>query len=203
MDESLKQRLVGAAVLVSLAVIFVPMLLSTSSESTSNIIGTTIPAKDNDGFSSRVVPLDEPETPMLDERETVALALARELDLGQTARPRPPVAEPVPQANAAPALPEVRSPALEAAGIGESKDGPAAWAVQLGSFSSRQNAVALRDRLREKGYTAFVESAVGDRGDVTRVFVGPELERDKAVQAIEELRQQTKLKGIVVRYPRG
>ena len=85
----------------------------------------------------------------------------------------------------------------------ESDDGPAAWAVQLGSFSSRQNAVALRDRLRENGYAAFVESAISERGEVTRVFVGPELDRDKAVQAIEDLREQTNLRGIVVRYPRG
>ena len=207
MDESLKQRLVGASVLVSLVVIFVPMLLSSPAPESPNILGTAIPPKSEEGFSSRIVPLDEPATPMLDARETVALALGQELETGDPARTGSPaqagsVEVPL-AADAIAAIPVQKSAPPVDDGSSQSDDGPAAWAVQLGSFSSRQNAVTLRDRLRENGYVAFVESAVSERGEVTRVFVGPELDRDKAVQAIEDLREQTNLRGIVVRYPRG
>ena len=59
MDEGLKQRLVGAAVLVLLAVIFVPMLLETDPE--PDAVGFDLgasPATEN-GFSSRVIPLED------------------------------------------------------------------------------------------------------------------------------------------------
>ena len=82
-------------------------------------------------------------------------------------------------------------------------DNVSAWAVQLGSFSNAQNAITLRDKLRAQGYTAFVESAPGGGTSMTRVYVGPELVRSRAVQVLEKLRTETRLKGIVVRYPSG
>ena len=203
MEERLKQRLVGAAVLVALAVIFVPMLLSTPSNPQEPLIGATIPAKRDGEFSSRIIPLDEPETPMLDEQDAERRSAADLLPSGDRAvAPRAATRAARADQIASRGVERVAGTPLRPARE-KSADAPVAWAVQLGSFSNKQNAMALRDRLRSRGYAAFVESAVSDRGEVTRVFVGPELERDKAVHAIELLREETKLKGIVVRYPSG
>ncbi len=62
-----------------------------------------------------------------------------------------------------------------------------AWAVQMGSFSSRDNAVALRDRLRADGYDALLSSIKRASTKMTRVAVGPMVERDNAVRLQEEL----------------
>ena len=76
MEERLKQRLVGAVVLVSLAVVLIPMLLDMpreATEDTSADLISEIPARPPEGFDSSVGgTLDAPRTPRLDaelERE--------------------------------------------------------------------------------------------------------------------------------------
>ena len=77
------------------------------------------------------------------------------------------------------------------------------WAIQLGSFGNSENAISLRDGLREKGYTAFVQAAYNNDGAVTRVFVGPELYREEVEAIRTRLHSETSLDGLVVRYPGG
>ncbi|HEY5700876.1 MAG TPA: SPOR domain-containing protein [Gammaproteobacteria bacterium] len=197
MDEQLKQRLVGAAVLVLLAVIFIPMILDQPPEPAPRLKATPVPAKSDESFSSRIFPLDAPETPLVDEQRTrravepmvSASAAAREGETSGSAN----------ASDAAADEPTAASSGGSSSGAGAV--GPTAWAVQLGSFSSSQNAVALRDRLRKKGYTAFVEKAESRGSEVTRVYVGPALAREQADEVVKKLYAETKLKGIVVRYP--
>ena len=70
MEERLKQRLVGAIVLASFAVVFVPILLDAPhevQEEISTIPITEIPERPQDGFGSSVsISLDLPDTPRLD-----------------------------------------------------------------------------------------------------------------------------------------
>src|SRR5919109_3280343 len=56
-EEKLKQRLVGATVLVGLGVIFIPMLLDNSGNSGVSESAIKIPARPSDSFTS--VPLAE------------------------------------------------------------------------------------------------------------------------------------------------
>ena len=60
MDERLKQRLVGAAVIVLLAVVFVPMLLESEPEQEEVGFDLGASADAESGFSSRIIPLEEP-----------------------------------------------------------------------------------------------------------------------------------------------
>jgi DedD protein len=83
--------------------------------------------------------------------------------------------------------------------VGNTKE----WVVQIGSFSDKQNAIALRDRLRESGYAVFLEPANVSTRSMTRVYVGPEPERDDAVASRQKLQHETKLKGIVRPYLGG
>lgn len=76
-----------------------------------------------------------------------------------------------------------------------------AWAVQLGSFSKRGNAVALRDRLQAGGYPAFVKPTTENDGGFTRVFVGPQSSKEQARQLSRTLGEETRLKGLIVPYP--
>ncbi len=196
MDEQLKQRLVGAAVLVLLAVIFIPMILDRPGEPEVTIEHPQLPSKSEAEFNSRVVPLSEPETPLVDaERKRQAVSESK------PAEPPAPVAT----ARQAPARTVTKEKAVASPPSETAKAPPAgasaAWAIQLGSFSSAKNAMALRDSLKKKGYVAFIETArVGDK-EITRVFVGPELARERAEELVKKLQADTELKGMVVQYP--
>lgn len=195
MEPALKQRLTGAAVLVILAVIFIPMVLDTSTEDRPETAGANIPAPPADmpkapdeDFSSRVVPLPEP---------------AGTAPAGMEEALSPPPA-PAAQADQAPAAAEAEpappAPVVENTGA-ENSVGIAAWAVQLGSFSSEDNAQELNRKLRTAGFKAFVEPLKQDDGTVYRVRVGPELKRSDADAIKERLLTTLKMDGIVVHYP--
>jgi DedD protein len=199
MEEPLKQRLVGAAVLVGLAVIFVPMLIDERAAEQPRLEESNIPPApqpEAGEFTSRIVPLEpvQPVTPPSPEvtAEPPAIAPA----------PPPAPAQSSPT-DAVPDVPSVPSDSNEAAPIAPKPvaAGVQAWVVQLGSFASEQNARDLEARLQKEGYAAFVEKLSASDGAKFRVRVGPELERQKAEAAQQKLDKDQNLKGIVVRYP--
>lgn len=48
------------------------------------------------------------------------------------------------------------------------------WAIQVGSFSSQENAEALAADLRRQGYAAFLSKVESDAGSIHRVRIGPQ-----------------------------
>ena len=233
MEERLKHRLVGAAVLASLAVVIVPILLDGPRDVNEDVSSTSIsgiPERPQDRFETTVTTtLELPETPRLDaevERErsrqvSDTSAGGRRVESDAPARvsiatpseapaaPRVSVSEP--SASAASASAAAESPATAPVQPSGSSDrqtpeAPAAagkWTVQLGSFLKAENASALRKRLRDRGYPAFVETGPSARGEVSRVLVGPMPDRGKAKDSAAKLQREMKLEGIVVPYPGG
>jgi DedD protein len=55
-----------------------------------------------------------------------------------------------------------------------------AWAVQVASFARAVNAEEFRARLRKDGYEAFISTARTDDQVLSRVAVGPLLDRQRA-----------------------
>lgn len=104
-----------------------------------------------------------------------------------------PVATTTPAKPAAPAPAKPAAPAPAAASTG--------FAVQVGAFSKPGDATALRDRLRAAGFTAFTESVSTDKGALTRVRVGPVLDRAEADRLQQQVRAQFGLDGIVRAHP--
>lgn len=59
MDDALRQRLVGAAVIIALAVIFVPMMLDAPEQDVgTQQVDLTIPAREESGVETRRLPMD-------------------------------------------------------------------------------------------------------------------------------------------------
>ena len=201
MNEQLKKRLVGAIVLVALAVIFVPMLLEGDKRTDIPMFGSNVPEAPGPRPDMVDIPLQvpppPPAAPVVVERELppepVAVAPTR-------AAPEPaPVPPPAPQAQPKPVAPvQAVKPAAVAAApkpaVGES------WAVQVGSFSEQGNASRLRDSLRGKGYPAYVEQVKLASGTSYRVRVGPVLARTDA-EAIQAKLAKIEQRGIVVPHP--
>ena len=203
MNEQIKQRLVGAVVLVSLAVIFVPMLLDGGDNSSMPRFGSNIPPQPEFDFEPLEIPLQPlaaaAERPrVIDQPEKV------ESQPAQTPPPPAAVAKP-PAAKVSVSKPETVTAkpdneiaeAAKAPASGE----PVAWVVQVGSFSQSDNALALRDKLRQNGFTAFVEKYRDAGKSSYRVRVGPELKRDTAEQQLQRLEAKLKLKGIIMGHP--
>ena len=222
MEQRLKQRLVGAIVLVSLAVVFVPILFDSPRELNEGYSATPIagiperPRVESDAPAR--ITIEAPETPRLDaeaERERQAPdanAADRRASpeasapaagaSGQSASARPSDASSA-RSEPAAAEPDAASAKKQAAGAPAAAGGSSAaasngWMVQLGSFRMAENARALRRRLQAKGYPASVEPGPSAQGEVFRVFVGPMPRRKQAEDSAARLRREMALQGIVV-----
>ncbi|VFN07767.1 MAG: DedD protein [Candidatus Kentron sp. G] len=215
MEQQLKHRLVGATVLVSLGVIFIPMILSPPERANEASIDVVSPMEHNTR-RSRIRPAEEfewppaeeiadiepekPVAPFLQTRPSTTKPVVKVMRQEARARTPPPDA----RASEKKVQPrdEPRKTALASVKPDSSKESALkAWAVQVGSFSEQRNALGLRDRLRAKGYRAFVKSIKADGN--TRVFVGPALRRDDALRAHEKLYSDLNIKGLVIRYSGG
>ena len=75
------------------------------------------------------------------------------------------------------------------------------FAVQVGAFAKAADATALRDRLRAAGFSAFTEAVATDKGTLTRVRVGPVLNRAEADQLRAQLKSKSGVDGIVRPHP--
>lgn len=75
------------------------------------------------------------------------------------------------------------------------------FAVQLGAFSDAADAVALRDRARAAGFSAFTEAVKTDEGTLTRVRVGPVLTREQAEQLRQQVGARLGVDGVVRSHP--
>lgn len=199
MEQGLKQRLIGAAVLVILAVIFIPMFLDTGRDEEEGMVGTNIPEQPADmpaapaeDFSSRIVPLQQSM-----EQAPAEMTPAEQPPMGATGATAPP-AEGPPPSDAAAAVHKTPETVVENV---ENSVGVAAWVVQLGSFASRENAQALNEKLRRAGFRAFVEPLQQNTGTIYRVRIGPELKRSDADAINDRLKKDLQIEGIVVHYP--
>ncbi|SEM53301.1 DedD protein [Pseudomonas sp. ok272] len=205
LDNAYKQRMVGALVLVALAVIFLPMLFSREDEQRQVVVqapsAPPVPALPQVQVEPVVVPEPQalPQEPVPTDDE-IAMEQAPATPVPPTAPVAPapvvkPVAPPAPKpvpapAPAAPSKPDTTPSRVDANGLSIS------WSVQLASLSSRESAESLQKTLRSQGYNAYIRSADGKN----RVFVGPLIERAEADRLRDLLGRQQNLKGFVVRF---
>lgn len=214
-DKGLMQRIVGALVLVALAVIFVPMLFNR--EDPTDQFEVEAPAMPATPAAPEVAvqpvevpePAHEPseEYEIIEEREVAEVQAPTEPireapALAEPAEPAAPVAQTPPPAAApaAPAAAPAPAPAPTEQPRLDANNLPVSWSVQLASLSSRENAEKLQQKLRSQGYNAYIRSVDG----MNRVFVGPLLERNEANRLRDQLQRQQKLDGFVVRFrPEG
>lgn len=208
LDKVIKQRMVGALVLVALAVIFLPMLFSREDELRQVQVeapqAPAVPALPQ----VQVEPVQVPEPQVIADETVVAqppTAPATPIAPAPEVAAKPAVVAPAPAPVSKPATAPVvatapaAKPAVQAPASTNKVDGnglPVSWSVQLASLSSRANAENLQKTLRSQGYNAYIRSSDG----MNRVFVGPLIERAEAERLRDVINRQQKLKGFVVRF---
>jgi DedD protein len=200
MERRLKERLIGAAVLVMLAVIIIPMILDDSSDLNVSITETNIPERPKDNFSSRIVPLQDSDLTPLIEEPVLEVEAEPLVDI-QKDEVSPPRQNKV---SVSEDEKTIITPVLSSATpVAEANAhmGATAWVVQLGSFSSEENARELNEKLRKAGLPSFVEPLKRESKISYRVRVGPELRRSDAQFLLAKMNKEMQLEGIVIRYP--
>ncbi len=76
-----------------------------------------------------------------------------------------------------------------------------AFALQVSTVTIKDNAYALRDRLRDEGYSAYVESSTKNGKTSYRVRIGPELDMSRLEKMKATLSKEQGLDGFIVNHP--
>ena len=176
LEERLKQRLIGAAVLVALVVIFVPMLI------------------DEPVDSKLVADHDIPEKPkalLKPMPEILPAAPKTETDKADAAPDKAPVASKPPP----PKPLSAREPDKN------ERKSPSAWMIQVASLSVRENAKKLVADLKKSDMPAQYDQVQIDGKTLYRVRVGPEVDFKTAERMAGQIKDKFKLKPRVMRYP--
>lgn len=72
------------------------------------------------------------------------------------------------------------------------------WIVQIGSFSNQTNSLKLRDKIRDKGFVAFIDEITTSKKQILyRLRIGPYATRDEAEQAKKLIADKMQLNGII------
>lgn len=209
MDPALKKRLIGASVLILLAIIFLPMLFDGAEPVPSDSVQLDIPMPPERDFETRVVPLDPtPSTGVADAIGVPAAAAAAQADASLTTAP---VVVDEPLATVA-APPAARVDAVSGEAVGSAADAGSATApapqrptasvqpatpataaaapsargrfmVNIGSYANAENAARLEASLRATGFAVISDAVSVDGKSARRLRLGPFVSRALAENA--------------------
>jgi cell division septation protein DedD len=168
--------------------------------------------KVNDGVDAKVVVLDAgPAAPTATPAPAKVAAATAPAPVKSV--PLPPVAKPATTPAAVPAkpvatkttaaapaaTPPAAAPAVVAKPAADtSKTG---FAVQVGAFTAAADATTLRDKLRGAGFSAFTDTVTTDKGVLTRVRVGPAMNRAEADALKASVKAKLGIDGMVRPHP--
>lgn len=209
MQQGHKQRLIGAVVVVALAVIFLPMLLQGPVERDTRRVDMEIPERPQPDAEAegreqpepddRLEAVPVPEEPGADEDpvETTGDApppdAAAEAESGAAEG----AADPDDAGGTETAAGDADAAASTEASGADNQAAEGGWSVQVGSFADQSNAERLSAELREAGYTVRVRSAQTGGDTRYRVQVGAEPGREAAAALRDELADEYGYEGLV------
>lgn len=213
MEVRVRERLIGALVLVVIVVLVVPAILKgrgpeptePASAQTRRVevpIGEGPVTADDPGLVPETVlpdamPVAVPVEPPPAASKPAPTPAAKET-VAATTKPPPPKAVDAPAPAAAKPAPAAAKPAPAVA-----KPAPTsqtAWAVQLGAYASRNKADRFVSDLRKRGFSAFVLEYRASGKVLYRVRVGPEQDRARA-EAIAARLAKEGYQPVVARHP--
>lgn len=191
-DGNLKQRLIGAVVLIVLAVVFLPMIFNNKGEKLPETIVT--------------VPLEptKPEQPAAQSPPDIVTTTPEVVTTNDTIQPEQPTinnntTNTVTATTAAgTTVPTTTAPLATKPVASQPNDQgiTATWVIQVVAVSNLQNAEAFTDKLRKANYNASTRSS----GNIHRVFVGPFIDKAEAARVQQSIAKQFKEKGFITEF---
>lgn len=216
MDSTIKQRLIGAAVLAALAIIFLPMLLKGPDvrEPDAAEVPLSMPATPNQDFETRELPLTVPDgvappggalgmapgsrpppTPdkPVPDSAVADVSASNPSGAGDAVGDAPAAVAPVAPVPVKPTVVEAVLAPAEAARVGAGRH-----VVNVGSFANLDNANELASKLRAAGLPVIAERVPLAGGTAMRLRVGPYATRASAEAARLRTEQATGTRSTVI-----
>jgi DedD protein len=190
MDRALQERIIGAAVLVLVMVLVVPVFLD-GPDDDAQILTERVPLPGQAEQETRTVVLDRDRTEPVPSKHVAPEPVPAKSPPPDRVQPSTetqetkaePVEKPAVEAKPADSPKAEVEPAAETSATGM-------WAVQLGSFSNEANAERLAANLRKQGHAAFLSHVSTADGPRHRVRIGPQKDRDAADAVAARLKSE-------------
>ena len=202
MRYTLKHRLIGAAVLAAVAVLLLPSFFKEKNEYQVNT-KSQIPPRPNviaEEFKPpqpvpNIEPAPAPETMFVPteaepEQTQVVVSSASQSSINSSIKNLAVTAT----SGAGGQVSSVPSMPLNQQGL------PDAWVVQVGSFTTKEAANKLRDDLQADGQKAYVRTTTTGGNSISRVYIGPKLDKNQALAVKEQMDKRLKVKSMVMRF---
>ncbi|WJG08286.1 SPOR domain-containing protein [Aliiglaciecola sp. LCG003] len=207
MSSALQNRLVGTIIIVALAVIFLPDILD-GKKQTSEDVFVSLPERPQMAAvqSAESFPAEQVKQQTIRKAEIIPDVATDDFDIANNEAATIESADASPSSSAsnqpsgvdvdrAIVDPAEQNTATQPATQNDNLLADAGWVVQLGVFRHQKNVRELLSTLRNAGYRAFSRPVKTSTGELTKVFVGPELDKEKLAKALPHLRELTNLQG--------
>ncbi len=231
MEAPLQQRIVGAIVLVTLGVIFIPALLDGSGYKTRQAKDIVVqekpkfPPLSQKKLEPIPTPLDSRINSKVDLKQssknkksdqsaskTASISKPKVNKSTTATKPKAVVKEKITVVKTEPNI-KLEAKIKPASKIkpeskikpknnkAETKKRIKSFAIQVGTFDSNENAEKVRNKLRKAGYTAFINKSKSKTKPSYRVRIGPELDYDVIEKLLVKLKKSEKMDGYIVNHP--
>jgi DedD protein len=189
LDQNIKQRLLGAAVLISIGIIVIPFLLREPVK-----IALQSESRDYYGAHQDL----SPEIEISSDRPQEEAAFISTVKLLPEEHNKQNLLNPGGYDQNGPPRISSKEPASFTPYEAFEKEEEVGWLIQIGSFSHRENALRLRDNVVSSGYRAFIETAQSGKKTIYKVRVGPERKAAHARELKRKLERQLQTKIFII-----
>jgi DedD protein len=205
-NDILKQRLVGALILVALGVVFWPIIFVQPGDEAA-LQRAPIPERPGVAVTPLEVPdvaglrgspeltasaQEEPPEPEVVEPVVTVSSSAQEASAIPTAAPPAPVVAAQPAARTRSEAPEKL--VMDSDGV------PVAWILQVATVSSADKADELRQRLLKVDQKAYVKRVKRGGKNLYRVYIGPKFERARLESIQPRIDAEFGVQSMIARY---
>ncbi len=209
MDDGLKQRLIGAFVLLALAVIFLPAFfdrermqpvdkktqipaaphLETVELEDTQRVDVAVEAKSPESMFVPEAPEQEESTAEQSGSEDATVAATEKTSEKE-----------VSSKETVPAETQSSVVASEPAVTQDENGVPQGWVLQVASFKEQDRATTLMKELIAAGYKSFTRTVETNKGSMTRLYVGPKLDKEQLLKEKNNIEKTFKLSPLVVKF---
>lgn len=211
MDNLVKQRLVGALILVALATVFWPIIFVPNANNSEDLTVyvpeappvdlTPLSGPDSAGMRAgqtaevQKIPIEDV---LFDAVVDAGSDEQAEQEATDDANVEPASLPAREEVLPVPSLAEARqtrvSPAMDADGL------PVAFSLQVATMGNKASAEGLRDELVNAGYKGYVKRLRRDDKMLYRVLVGPKYSRDELLPIKTAVDQTWRVESMIIRY---
>ena len=200
-DFNPKHRVVGAIILVCVAVVALPLILSDRAVAPSTQPVAEVPTPNTRVVVTPITPVPLPSNAPPATVKTIPSLVTPTAPAPSSSAPSANSAvasNPTPSRNGASAPVTPTSVPVVASSEPAVTKG---WIVQVGAFSDVDNANRLKENLVRHGYAPELDKIALNKTQVVRVRVGPYGSEAEARTALSRIQRELKVKGVVRAYP--